>query len=106
LPMPHADAYCVGGNPLTSWSTAPVYLHPDLNDNMLHANGTAWSQAELEAAVRIQLTRLNDSASADIPFLYLATPTPTSCNWQPTCSCAPTDGPCRAAHVAAVAQSC
>jgi hypothetical protein len=77
-----AHAYCLGSWGAVSWPTMPVRLHAQLQDHITHSNGTPWTRAELERSVRIVLARLNHSAGADIPLLYLDTSvSPSNCAW-------------------------
>ena len=79
-PFGPARAYC----PWTrnTWPSIPVRLHADLHNQLWHADGTSWTRAELERAVRITIARLNDSAGADVPHVYLdQSVAPSNCAW-------------------------
>lgn len=58
----------------------PVRLHQDLHTQLWHLDGTPWTRFELERAVLLVIARLNQSAGANIPYMYLD-PNPTTCAW-------------------------
>lgn len=54
----------------------------DMEEVMAHADGSGWTRSELERATRMAIARINQSAGADVPFLYLDTSTaPSECAW-------------------------
>lgn len=88
LARSHARAYC-----LEAWSwpttTVRVRIHADMQNELRHADGSAWTRTEVEEAVQWTLTRINESSRGDAPWLYLDTVTPAStCVWEDTDCCA------------------
>ena len=69
--VPHYDGF----------SSVRVVIHEDLEDYMKHPDGLLWTRQELEQSVHRTLQRLNASAAADTPRLYLDTLDRPTCAW-------------------------
>jgi len=88
-----AVAYCAVGGTIATERPATVRLqvHPDLAANMRHADGTVWTQGELNQSVQRTILRINESANSDIPVLVYDWATPGyACAWRDdVCAAAP-----------------
>jgi|GEM_PF-4607724 len=79
----HSSAYCAPGSDITA-STVRVVVHSAMASQLLHADGTAWTSAELDRAVWHVVSAINESANADVPLLYFDQSHPSSCTWLDT----------------------
>lgn len=80
----HAAAYCAYGPEGTGLTTLRILVHPALASEMVHPNGTVWTSAEVDRAVWHSVSAMNESANADIPFLYFDYINDPTCTWLDT----------------------
>ena len=89
-----AAGYCIAGtSSLAAGGATAIRLrvHPELAANMRHADGTVWTQSELNQSIQRTILRINESANSKVPALVYDWATPGySCTWRDAdCSAAP-----------------
>jgi hypothetical protein len=70
------DHWCEIPDGLHVWPTSlpgiPVYIHPDMPGELLHADNSPWGVTELQREVQIWIERFNEQSSSGLPPLFFA----------------------------------
>lgn len=72
---------CLLGWDWTAYSEIPVWIHPDLADNLVRLDGTKWTWAELRREVEYSLETLDENLPRGGPPLRVMTSASSGYDW-------------------------
>jgi hypothetical protein len=75
------DQWCRQGFDFTSLTAIPVYIHPDVAEELLDESDTAWTDTELQWEVQFAIERMMDEAPSGMPPMYFAGFEPAGTPW-------------------------